>query len=262
MCFSITHDNTLGAAGAAALLHEACQESMPAYPVFIMTCSLPYSLAQHHCLMAAIHDVNRRVIVLEDCPSAPPTYSMLRIKHDRVFYVSARLSLRDYQWVMRFIAHDIAQRPLHLPEGRYTRTVSFRPDARRGVVAREWRATAISPSERSMLDLLLQGLNGRNIAHQRRCSNRTISAHKRSVMNKLGAHSAAELHFKLCVEYTLQRYRPSRYTHMTHSVMPRRGTPHQWLHHDTFPLNAYVRRDAQIKAMWQRDVAFLVQYAA
>ena len=66
--------------------------------------------------------------------------------------------------------------------------------AARGVARdRENSLAALSPREREVLDLLVEGLHNRDVAERLGISPRTVEVHKARVMEKLAARNLAEL---------------------------------------------------------------------
>jgi two-component system, NarL family, response regulator FusR len=53
--------------------------------------------------------------------------------------------------------------------------------------------TSLSPRERQIFSLVIQGLHGREIAHRLRISAKTVESHRYKINYKLGVHSVGEL---------------------------------------------------------------------
>ena len=64
--------------------------------------------------------------------------------------------------------------------------------ARRKMVEARSRIAALSPREREVLDWLAEGSSNKMIARELDISPRTVEIHRANMMNKLGAHHAAE----------------------------------------------------------------------
>ena len=55
------------------------------------------------------------------------------------------------------------------------------------------RLDSLSPREREVMDLLVEGRSARQVAEELGISPKTVDKHRTSLMNKLGVHSVAEL---------------------------------------------------------------------
>ena len=64
--------------------------------------------------------------------------------------------------------------------------------ARRKMVEARSRIASLSPREREVLDWLAEGRSNKMIARELHISPRTVEIHRANMMNKLGAHHAAE----------------------------------------------------------------------
>ena len=65
-------------------------------------------------------------------------------------------------------------------------------EARRKMVEARNRIASLSPREREVLDWLAEGRSNKMIARELAISPRTVEIHRANMMNKLGAHHAAE----------------------------------------------------------------------
>ena len=65
-------------------------------------------------------------------------------------------------------------------------------EARRKMVEARKRISILSPREREVLDWLAEGCSNKMIAKELEISPRTVEIHRANMMNKLGAHHAAE----------------------------------------------------------------------
>lgn len=70
-----------------------------------------------------------------------------------------------------------------------------------------YASAGLTANERAVLRLLLRGLNPTAIGQCLNKSDKTISTHKRNLMDKLGVYTIAELHFRLCVDDLTSRRR-------------------------------------------------------
>ena len=64
--------------------------------------------------------------------------------------------------------------------------------ARRKMIEARSRIASLSPREREVLDWLAEGRSNKMIARELEISPRTVEIHRANMMNKLGAHHAAE----------------------------------------------------------------------
>jgi FixJ family two-component response regulator len=89
-----------------------------------------------------------------------------------------------------FKAHavDFLEKPFD--EERLLRSIE---EAMRGLPSEERVAQFLSPREREVLDLVVEGLDNRTIGERLAISPRTVEVHKARVMAKLGASNLAEL---------------------------------------------------------------------
>ncbi len=62
------------------------------------------------------------------------------------------------------------------------------------------RMSALTPRERELMDLLVQGHNNKSMATAMRLSERTVELHRARVMEKMGAGSVAQL-VRMCVDF-------------------------------------------------------------
>lgn len=85
-------------------------------------------------------------------------------------------------------------RPERLQEAvaRIEREAAAYGAARRKMVEARSRISGLSPREREVLDWLAEGCSNKRIARELHISPRTVEIHRANMMNKLGAHHAAE----------------------------------------------------------------------
>ena len=80
-------------------------------------------------------------------------------------------------------------------------------EARRRMMEARGRIASLSPREREVLDWMAEGRSNKSIARQLDISPRTVEIHRANMMNKLGAHHAAQA-VRLRIEAHLDEFAP------------------------------------------------------
>lgn len=162
----------------------------------------------HHCeiysdlaeLMAI--PPSRGIVLARDDEGAGCASDVLRVLADAGIWipvVGTSLQPRPGQVVAAIKAGALDYLRLPLREERLGETVAriereaeAYGHARRKMVEARNRIAALSPREREVLDWLAEGRSNKMIARELHISPRTVEIHRANMMNKLGAHHAAE----------------------------------------------------------------------
>lgn len=197
MLLNLFDDGSLAAHGVTTLLQELTQNiQLCTTPVFVCSMGMSYSDKTHQTI-SYINDNPSMVVIMVSATDM----GVFRCK-EYLELLGSRLICIDSTWSVEAIRSKLAGVVNSLPSLAISGSLAIQSES--GRVSEHRSALGLlSPTENTVLKLMLKGYDHRLIGRVLGICNKAVSRHKRSLMNKLGVDTLAGLHVYFCMESIL-----------------------------------------------------------
>ncbi|KEA54233.1 hypothetical protein DT73_02350 [Mangrovibacter sp. MFB070] len=195
MLLNLFDDGSLAAHGVKTLLQELTQNiQLCTTPVFVCSVGMSYSEKTHQTI-SYINDNPSMLVIMVSATDM----GVFRCK-EYLELLGNRLICIDSTWSVELIRSKLSGVVNALPSLAIagSQAIKGKSSARH-----ESAMGLLSPTENTVLKLMLKGYDHQLIGRVLGICNKTVSRHKRSLMNKLGVDTLAGLHVYFCMESIL-----------------------------------------------------------